>query len=253
MKTRSLLIGVAMAAVLNGAAVNAQVLGGVGGVGGGLGGTLSGGLRDMNMTSHGTMNGSLGGDLDTSTLRRTTRDTTERVTNRARGTTGAVRDRAGAKVDETRGKVASIKDVQIEGAADAAGAATSSASRDGLNLAGTGQGAASGAVSGASLPQAELPNVAPNQLASNETLPVTNAAQRANEPVKNAAAEQPASSGSGLLDMPRATEPATASAPAASPESARGLNIDGSANGSASASRSGVSAAGDGSANASRK
>ncbi len=73
MKTRFTLIGVALAAALNCAAVNAQVLGG--GAGGGLGGTLSGGMRDMGVMGQGTMNGSLGADLDTSTLRRTTRDT----------------------------------------------------------------------------------------------------------------------------------------------------------------------------------
>ncbi len=161
-----MLIGVAMAAVLNCAAVNAQVLGGLGG---GLGGGLSGGLRDMNMTTQGALNGSLGGDLDTSTLRRTTRDTTERVTNRARNTTSAVRDRATArlirreKVGETRQAATAttsaaaataagaVKDVQIEGAADMAGSATSNVSRDGINLAGAAQGAGSGAVNGASV------------------------------------------------------------------------------------------------------
>lgn len=97
MKTRSMLIVVAMAAAFNCAAVNAQVLGGGGGLGGGLGGTLSGGPRDMNVITQGAMNGSMNADLDTSTLRRTTRDTAERTTGRARNTTSAVRDRAAAK------------------------------------------------------------------------------------------------------------------------------------------------------------
>ena len=65
MKTRFTLIGIALAAALNCAAVDAQVLGGAGG----LGGTLSGGMRDMGVMTQGTMNGSLGADLDTSTLR----------------------------------------------------------------------------------------------------------------------------------------------------------------------------------------
>ena len=254
MKTRSLLIGVAMAAALNCAAVNAQVLGGVGG---GLGGGLSGGLRDMNMTTQGTLNGSFGADLDTSTLGRTTRDTAERATSRARNTTTAVRDRAAAKVDQTREKVGetrqvatattsaaaatavnAVDDVQIEGAADVAGSATSNVSRDGINLAGTAQGAGNGAVSGGTLPQPELTNIAPGKLAGGETANVSNAAQQVSQSTNDATPAQ------------AAAEPAQ-SEKAAKPTPA--LNVSGDANGSASASRSGVSAQGDGSLSAAHK
>lgn len=303
MKTRSMLIGIAMAAALNCTAVNAQV---VGGLGGGLGGGLSGGLRDMNMTTQGTLNGSLGADVDTGSLSRTTRDTAERTTNRARNTTSAVRDRAATTVDQTREKagetrqaatattsaaaataVGAVKDVQIEGAADMAGSATSNVSSDGINLAGTAQGAGSGAVNGATLPQPELSNVAPAKLASGDTANVSNATQHVAEPAKDAApAAQPSkedsSSGllgtsrvesaqesrtggsasgllgassangssttnSGVVDAPKTTTASDSSQPT------RGLNIAGDANGSASASRSGASAEGGGSVSASRK
>ncbi len=285
MKTRSMLIGLATAAVLNCAAVNAQVLGGVGG---GLGGGLSGGLRDMNMATHGTLNGSLGAELDTNSLRRTTRDTAERTTNRARNTTSAVRDRATSKVDQTREKVGetrqtaaatssaaaaaaagAIKDVQIEGAADVAGSATSNVSRDGLNLAGAAQGAGGGAMNSSALSQPELPKVAPSKLASGDTPNVSTTTERVSGPAKNnALAARPGTEGaaSGLLsatgsanasksggvshtlvDAPKETTAQESSQPA------HELNLAGDANGSASASRSGLSAEGSGSMSASRK
>jgi hypothetical protein len=283
MKTRSMLIGVAMVAMLNGAAVNAQVLGGVGGS---LGGGLSGGLRDMSMTSQGAMNGTLGADLDSGTLRRSTRDTTDRVTDRARNTTSTVRDRATSKVDRTREKVgetrevatattssaaasavSAVKDVQIDGAADMAGSATSNVSRDGVDLAGVGQGAGNGTVSGAAAPKTEAPNMTPAKLAGSDAANVSNAtrgvaehrnAEPAVQPSKenstsgllgaNSAAGGSGSSNAsgGLVDAPKATE----SEPA---QQARGVNLASDANGSASASRSGVEADGRGSMSASRK
>lgn len=277
MKTRSMLIGVAMAAVLNGAAVNAQVLGGIGG---GLGGGLSGGLRDM--STHGTLNGSLGADLDTSSLHRTTRDTTDRATDRARNTTSAVRDRATTTADQTRDKVSetrqaatattsaaaaaaanSVKDVQIEGAADIAGSATSTVSREGINLAGAAQGTGNGAVNGGTLPQPELPNVAPTKLASGDAPNVSNATQSVTEPTKESAPGKDGAASSvlsatangsgtsktnpGLLDTPMTTTTEQSS------PSSHGLSLAGDANGSASASRSGVSAEGGSSMSASRK
>lgn len=285
MKTRSMLIGVAMAAVLNCAAVNAQVLGGLGG---GLGGGLSGGLRDMNMSTQGALNGSFGTDLDRSALRRTTRDTAERATDRARSTTGAVRDRATAKVDQTREKVSetrqvatattsaaaataagAVKDVQAEGAVDMAGSATSNVSREGINLFGAAQGAGRGAVNGAALPQPELSKVAPAMPANDDAPNVSNATQTIAGPVGGAApgaqpskegsasrllgttsaasASDSSNAGGGLLDSPKSTAAAEPSQPAS------GLNLAGDANGSASASRSGVSADGGGSLSASRK
>lgn len=237
MKTRFVLIGVAMAAVLNCAAANAQV---IGGLGGGLGGGLSGGLRDMGMATQGTLNGSLGADLDTSTLRRATRESAERATNRARNTTGSVRERAAATVEQTRGKVGethqmataatsstatsvvgAVKDVQVDGAADMAGSATSDVSRDEINLAGAAQGAGSGAAHGPTLPQPELASVASDKLTGDDSMNVSNA-------------------GSGVA-APEASQPST------------GLNIGGNASGSASASRGGVAAEGSGSMSASRK
>lgn len=304
MKTRSM-IGVAMVAVLSCAAANAQVLGG-GGIGGGLGGTLSGGMRDMQMTTQGALNGSFGADLDTSTLGRTTRDTAGRVTDRARNTTSAVRDRATTKVDQTREKigdtrdtatattsaaaataVGAINDVQIEGAADMAGSATSSLSHDGLNVAGNAQGAGSGALSGATLPQPELAKPEAGSLLDNDTSAVSNVTQRV-ESAKDTAPAQTAepskgssgsasgsgllaasnssqltkpakasdsTTGSGLLNASNATktaEPAKESEPAKTTQPTRGLSLSGDANGSASASRKGVSADGNGSANVSR-
>jgi hypothetical protein len=228
MKTRSLLIGVAMAAALNCAAVNAQVLGG-GDIGGGLGGTLSGGMRDMNVTTHGAMNGSLGTDLDTGSLRRTTRGTAERATNRARSTTGAVKERAAAKADQTRdttstvastaaaSAMSTIDDVQIEGTADVAGSAASGVSRDGVNLAGDAQGTATGAANKSALGKPEVLKQEPGKVANQET-PAVPSASEPEKPV----------------------------------ESKRALDLAGEGNGSASASRSGVSAQGGGSASASR-
>lgn len=237
MKTRTLMIGVAMVAALNCAAVNAQVLGG-GNLGGGLGGTLSGGLRDMNVMTQGGANGSFGSDLDTTPLRRGVRDTAERTTGRVRDTAGTVRDRAKSKVDQTRDAASTtvspavatasnaVNDVQIESAADAAGSATSTVSRDGVNLAGDAQGAASGAgKSGAmpELPSAELPKQEPTKLADNNSpVAVPSATPSTSEPVKAA-------------------------------EPKRSLNLAGDANGSASASRDGVTAGGSGSGTASRK
>lgn len=249
MKTRSMLIGVAMAAALNCAAVNAQVLGG-GSIGGGLGGTLSGGMRDMNVMTQGAMNGSLGADLDTGSLRRTTRGTAERATDRVRDTSGAVKDRAASKIDQTRDTAGAVKDratttldqardttavvssaaaasatgavndVQIEGAADVAGSAASSVSRDGVNLAGDGQGAASGGA----LSKPELLQQQPGKLADQET-----------------------------SAAPSETETQDNSGPAKVVEPKRALNLSGDAKGSASASRDGVSGDGGGSMSASRK
>lgn len=325
MKTRYFLIGVAMAAALNCAAAQAQVLGG--GLGGGLNGALSGGLRDMSMTSQGSLNGSLGADLDTSTLRRTTRDTTEHVTNRARNTTTAVRDRAAAKVDQTREQVgetqqaavattsaaaataaSAVNDVQIEGAADIAGSATSNLTHDGLNVANTTQGASTAAVHGSSLPRPDLTNATSSKLVGGETANVSNLTQPAKDatptqtaaPSKDsavsgllnasdaagtnqsgsadskllsasnsAAGDNAASSGAGLLgmsggtkssstgsalvDAPKAKEAAAPAQPEGAAKPATGLSLSGDAKGSASASRSGVSADGGGSMTASRK
>jgi hypothetical protein len=139
-----------------------------------------------------------------------------------------------------------------------------------VNLAGAAQGAGGGAVSGAALPQQPaLPSVAPTNLASGDAANVTNATQGVTEPAKEAApATQPSkensasgllgatgsASGSesskvshGLLDAPKTTTAEEPSKPA------RGLNVAGDANGSASASRSGVSAEGTGSMSAARK
>ncbi|MBM0103904.1 hypothetical protein JM946_04080 [Steroidobacter sp. S1-65] len=237
MKTRFVLIGVAMAAALNCAAVNAQ---GLGGVSGGLGGTLSGSMRDMSMATQGTVNGSFGADLDASSLRRTTGDTADRATNRVRDTTSAVRNRAAGKVGEARDKVGetrqaattatsaaaatavgAINGVQVEGAAEMAGSATSSASRDGINLAGATQATGSGALNGATLPQSEVPSVEPAQSGGGENTIVPSAP----EPSGNEGTAQ----SSGALD------------------------VSAGANGSASASQSGLAATGEGSASASRK
>ncbi len=217
MKTRSMLIGVAMAAALNCAAVDAQVLGG-GSIGGGLGGTLSGGMRDMNVMTQGAMNGSLGADFDTGSLRRTTRGTAERATDRVRDTSGAVKDRATTKVDQARDTTAAVSsaaaasatgavnDVQIEGAADIAGSAASSG----------------GALSKPDVAKPELLQQRPGKLADKETSVAPSETQNANRPAQ-------------------VVEPK------------RALNLSGDANGSASASQEGVFGDGGGSMSASRK
>ena len=278
MKTRTVLIGVAMAAALNCGAVNAQVLG-AGSLGGGLGGTLSGGLRDMNVMTNGAANGSLSGDLDTGTLRRTTRDTAARTTGRVRDTTSNVRDRAAAKVDRTK-EVAStsasstagaaknaVDGMQLDGAADVAGSATSSVSRDGVNLAGDAQGTASGTA----VSKPELLSQVPGQDRVNGdalSKPLSQASDEVAD--KTALTQSPAKTTEGaappkseLLNrassqaadktpaLPSASQ--TVGEPAKAADSKPMLNLSGDANGSATASRDGVTADGGGSAKAARK
>lgn len=143
MKTRTLFLGAAIAAVLNCTAVNAQVLGG--NVAGGLGGTLSGGMRDTSVLTRG--NGDLGADIDTGGLRRTTRDTMGRTTDRVRDTAGATRNRAESTVGKVRNKSAnvatsaaanatqSVNTQQLDAASGVTGAAASNVAANGTNVA----------------------------------------------------------------------------------------------------------------------
>jgi hypothetical protein len=108
-----------------------------------------------------------------------------------------------------------VNNVQIEGAADVAGSAASSASQDGLNVAGNAQGAGSGAANSGLVQKPPL--------AGDTKAPVSNATEQASEPATSAEAAKPS----------------------------RPLDVTGDANGSASASReSGVAAQGGGSAKA---
>jgi hypothetical protein len=116
MKTRTYLIGAALAAILTCTSVHAQVLGGS--LGGAVGGTLNGGLSSMDVMGDtmigGNANGSLGDRIETDSIHRTTRDVRERATDRTQDTVGRVRDRAESTATHAR-------DVGTHAAASAAG------------------------------------------------------------------------------------------------------------------------------------
>jgi hypothetical protein len=110
MKTRTVILGIAMVAALNCTIAQAQVLGG--GVGGALGsnvgGTMSGGMRDVSVLGSGNAGGSLSGDLDTGRLHRTARGAPDRTTDRVRNTTPGVRDRAQSTAGNARHASANV-------------------------------------------------------------------------------------------------------------------------------------------------
>src|SRR3954465_9579179 len=91
---------VAFALVCGAPLIQAQVLGGGGGLGGNLGGTLGGGMGSIGGMGQGSMNGTLGGTFDHGdTLRRAGSDTLERT----RDAGGRVRDRAAGTRDTVQG------------------------------------------------------------------------------------------------------------------------------------------------------
>jgi hypothetical protein len=154
MKTRTLLMSAAIAAVLNIAPVNAQILGG--NATGGLGGTLSGGTRDMSAITRGGANGSFGGELDAGSLSRTTSGVTDRAGNRVHDTAGAARTRTRSKLGEVQGASKSAANASanaagntlsatrnIESTAAVTGSAVSAASIDSHELNGAADAVAS--------------------------------------------------------------------------------------------------------------
>lgn len=217
-------------------------------------------------------------------------NTTSNVRDRAAGKVGDARDKVGqtrqAAAATTSAAAATamgaVNDVQIDGAADIAGSAASNVSNDGANLAGTAHGAGSGTLNGATLPASELPNVEPANLGAGETANVSNAARQISQPAKNGesteassasglldesngaahsgllsassatSATQSSNASSGLLDGSKDTEAAAPSQTERAGNRMQPLDFLGGGSGTATASRDGVSAQGNGSLRASR-
>jgi hypothetical protein len=218
-------VGAAVAAVLSCSAVNAQVLGG--NVAGGLGGAMQGGLRDTSVMTQGHGNGAFGADLDTGsrigTLRDTSSDVTGRVRNRTRDTAGDVRGRT----ESTIGKAKS----RGEGAASA----TANTASDAVTT-----------VRHTEAPQFD----ATGSLNSAAGLTSEEASGSLNATHQVQAISSPVSAPQ--VDSPAATpaQPASEAQPLKPVKEAE-IASDGGANGNASASKRGVNASADGSANAS--
>lgn len=218
-------VGAAVAAVLSCSAVNAQVLGG--NVAGGLGGAMHGGLRDTSVITQGHGNGAFGADLGTGsrigTLRDTTSDVTGRVRNRTRDTAGGVRGRTESMIGNVKGKGEGAASVTASTASDAVATVRQTEAP---------QFDATGSLtSAASFTSQE----------ASGSLDATHQAQAIASPVSAPQVESPAA-------IP--AQPASEAQPLKPIEQAE-IASDGAASGNASASKRGVNASADGSANAS--
>lgn len=218
-------VGAAVAAVLGCSAVNAQVLGG--NVAGGLGGAMQGGLRDTSIITQGHGNGAFGADLDTGsrigTLRDTTSGVTGRVRNRARDTAGDVRGGAESGIGKVKAKGEGAASASANTASDAVTTVrqTEGPQLDAMGSLNSAAGFTSREASG--------------------SLDATHQAQAISSPVGAPQVESPAAAPAQPADEAQPLQPIKQAE----------IATDGAANGNASASKRGVNASADGSANAS--
>lgn len=216
-------IGAAVAAALSCSAVNAQVLGG--NVAGGLGGAMQGGLRDTSIMTQGQ--GSFGADLDTGSRIGTLRDTTS-------GVAGRVKNRTRDTAENVRGRTESTVGT-VKGEGEVAASATANMASDAATT----------------VRQAEAPQVDATSSLNSAASLTSNEASGSLDAAHQAQAISPAASAP-QVESPAATQAQPASEPQpVKPIKQAEVATDGGASGNASASKRGVNASADGSANAS--